>query len=253
MVKKNVLIIADLGAAGNLCRNLLLANQCFDWPLQQDRLQSIQAQYTSDIELNQWLVFEYRLRFFQTHYDVDLSNDLDWEKYRLSLRTRDKPAVFLNHSAFWQPEQLALFSSHVETMYISPESDFGLRWQIRSYVEKKNIELLHDFCFMEDRQQQKEQYIRENGVESYYRSNITNMYHIVRQRQMNLKSSVGSHRHIPLECFISNRGDVFREKIKSILSIDLDPATTDDLLTRWLSLHWPAAETDNWKYHDCFA
>lgn len=60
---KDFLVVADLGAAGNLVRNLLLLGDT-DWPQETNRLARILNQYPVNLELKNWLEQEYRLRFW---------------------------------------------------------------------------------------------------------------------------------------------------------------------------------------------
>lgn len=251
---QDVLIIADLGAGGNLCRNLLLTNEHFDWPLASDRIETIKQQYQGPIALSQWLGIEYRLRFFEKYYAVDLSNELDWFKFQNAHVCNLKPRIFLNHSAFWQTNKLATFLQNFKPIYVSPKSDFALKWQLRSYVEKKTVQLLHDFCFDSDKEDQKKQYIKNNGLESYYRANITNMYHILKHRQKDLLDHLdNSTCHIALEIFLDKDVIAFVDKIKKDQDIDLDSDLVEHLLSQWHDLHWPIADVDNWRYHDCLS
>jgi hypothetical protein len=59
---KDFVVVADLGAAGNLLRNLMLLGET-DWPLLADRNARILNQYPADLALDNWLNQEYQLRF----------------------------------------------------------------------------------------------------------------------------------------------------------------------------------------------
>lgn len=249
---RNVLIVADLGAAGNLLRNLLLLNEHFDWPLSAHRIDTIKNQYLP-VSLDRWLPVEYKLRFWEACYEIDLSDHLDWAKFSSINPSKKSPIIFLNHSAFWQIDEFDMFLDNFDILHVSPITKFGLEWQIRSYSEKKTVSLLHDFCFEHNREKQKADFIKRHGPESYYKMNITNMYNIIRQRQIDFRSRLDDKNCFPLENFLQGPATPFIEFIESNLGIKLDIEITNQVMHSWRSLHWPLEHTEDWNYHGCIA
>lgn len=235
----DIVVVADLGAAGNLVRNLLLLSEQTDWPLATNRLDTISKQYQSD--LTKWLEIEYRLRFWDRYYNVDISNDINLVKF-YQRKITNRPVVYLNHSAFYQDEKYQQLAPQVSTIYVAPKTDFGLRWQIRSYCEKKTVERLHNFTFDSDVDAQRDRYCREHGQEAYYKLNVKNFQEIVATRQQEFGPP-----DIPLELLLS--GSV--TAIASALNcVSLDLTQVEQIITAWRQCHWPLNETDNWKYYD---
>ena len=245
---KDFLVIADLGAAGNLVRNLLLLGDT-DWPQETNRLARILKQYPVNLELKHWLQQEYRLRFWTQQYSLDLSDNLDCELYR-QLPTVDLPRVWLNHSAFWQAEQFAWFADHCNIVFVAPTTAAGLEWQIRSYTSKKTLPLLHDFCFEHNREQQRRQYIETHGELAYYRLNITNMKHIIDQRQQVFLNQ-WSNRCIALELLLTGTAEQIHTEIKQLTNLDIPPESIDQVVTAWRSLHWD--NTRDWESSNIFS
>ena len=55
------LVVADLGAAGNLVKNLIMLSPEIHWPFQKDRYQTILNQYSTTVNFDNWLSIEYQL------------------------------------------------------------------------------------------------------------------------------------------------------------------------------------------------
>ena len=244
---KDFLVIADLGAAGNLLRNLMLLGAT-DWPHETNRLARILNQYPPDLSLKNWLQKEYQLRFWKQHYSLDLSDNLDSEQY-CQLPTLDVPRVWLNHSAFWQTEQLAWFDEHCNIVFVTPTTQAGLEWKIRSYTSKKTVPLLHDFCFEHNREQQQQQYIQTHGEEAYYTLNICNMKQIVDQRQKMLLNQF-HNKCIELELLLTGSAEQIHTAIKQLTGLDIPAEQIGQVVTAWRQLHWQ--DTADWKYHSIF-
>jgi len=245
---KDIVVVADLGAAGNLIRNLLLLGST-DWPLATNKLLSILNQYPNNLELKNWLQIEYRLRFWKQYYGLDISDSLDISQFE-KLPPTNFPRVWLNHSAFWQPEQFAWFSKQCNIVYVSPSTPAGLEWQIRSYTSKKTVSLLHDFCFDTDQAQQQEKYIQEHGYEAYYQLNITNMKCIIDQRQQEFRKHISEHNCINLELLLSGSSIDIHNVLKQTTGLDIAIDQIDQVILAWRKLHWDG--TTDWKYSSIF-
>jgi hypothetical protein len=243
---KDFLVIADLGAAGNLIRNLMLLGKT-DWPGQTDRLLIILNQYPTELQLNNWLKQEYQLRFWKQQYGLDLSDNLDHVLFE-SLPTVELPRVWLNHSAFWQEEQFQWFSSHCNIVYIAPSTLAGLEWQIRSYVSKKTLSLLHNFSFENSHDQQCQEYIQQHGIDSYYEFNIRNMKEIINQRQQRFWTLIPDG--IKLELLLTGSPTEIHNAMLKKTGLNIDVQQVDLVVTAWRKLHWN--DTPNWEYHHLF-
>jgi hypothetical protein len=240
----DIVVVADLGAAGNLVRNLLLLSEQTDWPLSTNRFVAIANQYKPNNNLSQWLTTEYQLRFWNKHYGVDISNDINLSTF-VKRNLASNPVVYLNHSAFYQHTEYQQLKEFANIVYVAPTTEFGLKWQIRSYCEKKTVELLHNFTFDSDINNQRTQYCHEHGVDAYHRLNIKNFTEIVKQRQQDLGKP-----DVPLELLLFGNIEQVVDILFTRLNIVVDLALAKQILTKWQECHWPLAETDNWKYYD---
>ena len=243
---KDFLIIADLGAAGNLLRNLMLLGKT-DWPLPFDRLSRILNQYPIELTLNNWLNQEYQLRFWQYYYGLDLSNNLDNTQFEL-LSAVELPRVWLNHTAFWQEEQFNWFSTHCNIVYVAPATLSGLEWQIRSYTSKKTLPLLYDFCFEHNQDQKKQEYVQQHGIDSYYKLNIENMKEIINQRQQQFWKKTPNG--IKLELLLTGSPIQIYTAILQTTGLTIDTQQIEQVVTAWRKLHWN--DTADWEYHYLF-
>jgi hypothetical protein len=245
---KDFVIVSDLGAAGNLVRNLMLSGET-DWPMVTDKFTTILNQYPRNLELKDWLQQENRLRFWLHYYKLDLSNELNFAQF-LKLPQAKLPRVWLNHSAFWQPDQFEMFVNHCNVVYVAPTTAHGLEWQIRSYASKKTIPLLHDFCFEQDREQQKQQYIDTHGAEAYYLLNITNMKHIIDQRQQEFRLKIPHAHCIDLEVLVNGTVASIQDALTQATGLHIEIGTIEQVVNAWRQLHW--SSTEEWNYHKIF-
>lgn len=239
---KNILVIADLGAAGNLVKNLLWLSPDVDWPLVKDRYTSVLNQYSPGTKFSEWLEKEAKFRLWKYHYGIDLSYDLNYDEFVKSFKQKNLPAVFLNHSAFYQQEQLTKFLNNFTVLYVRPTTDFGFEWQIRSYCEKKNVEDLHNFSFDIDIEENKKKYIADHGLDQYYRFNLNNMRHMLRSRQEKMNLLVKNT--IPLEDLLFASA----KRIADYLPVAVDTDILNHTVQSWRNLHWPLDSTLDWKY-----
>ena len=132
--------MGDLGAGANLVKNICLLDRSLKCPWQ-DRYEFFKSVYAKTT-FNSWLTLEYKTRFWNQIYGFDLSDDLTFHDLSGLERT-----VFINHSAFWEFENLRKFEPYCDIVFLTPLSEEGIRWQIRAYVEKKGVEKLHNFSF----------------------------------------------------------------------------------------------------------
>lgn len=239
---KDIIVVGDLGAGANVVKNLLLLGERH-WPLSTDKYKTIKQQYTSELDLSNWIAQEYRLRFWQKFYGLDISDKIDIMKFA-SRPKFNQPVVYINHSAFYDPE-FDCAAEDCEIYYVRPVSQFGLEWQIRAYYEKKAFDNMHDFTFSD--QTQRDIYLQTHDHETYQSANATNMKHIVNDRQAKFAQRKDIHTLIELEDLIINN----YQKLSRLLEIEQDRCR--QILSDWNRLHWPLQETCNWKYHACFS
>lgn len=241
---KDIVIVADLGAAGNLVRNLLLLSHQTDWPLQTNRFETVSKQYLKNTRFDQWLAVEARLRFWQQHYDVDISNDINVEKFK-NRKQKSWPVVYLNHSAFYQSEQYNQLKHLVDILYVAPTTEAGLQWQVRSYCEKKTVEKMHNFTFQDNIDQQRNDYCLQHGNDAYHRLNITNFKEIIWQRQRSFGIP-----DVSLEQILYDSPQAIKNCLYSKLNIDIEVEQIRQIIIAWRELHWPIEQTAQWKYYD---
>lgn len=242
----NILVLADLGAAGNLVKNLALLSNQVDWPLQENRFLRILDQYQSTTTLSNWLAIEYNLRFWKKYYQLDLSDTLDWAEYNKMCADTKLPIVFLNHSGFYQLKEFTQFKKNLQVIYICPETEHGLEWQIRSYCEKKGFDKLHDFTFESDKENQIKQHIKKYGKESYFHCNIQNMKFIINARQQKMKEVIKNF--IPLEYLVDGSKDELYNVFCDRTKLYINRSHFVEVVQLWRKLHWSWEDTYEWKY-----
>jgi hypothetical protein len=246
----NFLIAGDIGAAANLVRNVMLLSKDIHWPLEEPRLETILKQYPNKLisDKSEWIFIEVQLRFFKQFYGIDLSQELDWPDYEKNVIAKDKSAVFINHSFVWELDNFFTFASHMPSIIVIPTTDLGLEWQIRAYCEKKGVDIMHNFTFLDNIEEQKAEYILRHGTEAWYKENITNMKMIICNRRDHIISAVDSKMIVPLEWLIENQDHQTVDKLKEHFNINIDFDQASNVLNTWRSLHWPVEHTMNWGY-----
>lgn len=246
----DLLIVADLGAAGNLVKNMIVQSPQVDFPYQ-DRLGTVLKQYPDTLRQDKstWLNFEYRLRNWEQSYGIDLSENLDWEEYQLVRQCHEKSAVFLNHSAFYQIPEFLEFYQNLLTILVLGTDDWQLKWQVRAYVEKKGVENLHDFTFEIDRDRQIKEFIDRHGRDEYHRVNIANMFEIMKQRSLEIAKYVDTSKVLPLQWLIIPENDQrLVEHLENSFEIKLPLHDVKLILDAWRKLHWHPQHTLDWKW-----
>lgn len=238
-MNKHLLLIGDLGSGVNLVKNLCLLDKSFDCPWQ-DRYNFFLSTYKNST-LKNWLSYEHQTRFWKSRYGFDLSNTLDYRDL-----TRINRTVFINHSAFWQQNQLDMFEHSCNMVLLAPMSDQGLRWQIRAYVEKKGIDKLHNFSF-ENEGLEKPAYINKHGLENYYKFNVLNMYEIIKKRRDQLAKKLTV---FDMSNVYKGHNDIVQYFNNCGLSIP--PQLADNLYKEWYSKHWDYNTTDQWIWNESY-
>jgi hypothetical protein len=254
----NLLVIAGIGAAGNLIRNLLLTSDATDWPLSIDRITSIKNQYprTLQSDMSGWWDQEGKLRFWNDCYGIDLNLEANYGNYKLAMSSvsLNKPAVFINHTFLWDSVELTKFLEVMTAVYCAPTTDIGLEWQIRALHNKlgtKSIAMM-DFSFRgSDRDKQIEQYIQEHGKLKYLELNKINMKDILKRQQQQLASVLHEHgvKLLPLEALVSGDTSHVLYTLENIFSITFDHVA-EEVLNAWRDLHWEFESTYDWDLNE---
>jgi hypothetical protein len=247
----NFLVAGDIGAAANLVRNIMLLSDDVDWPLTTPRLDTILKQYPEHLTTNklEWIFIEVRLRFFNSYYGIDPSHDLNWNNYEKFIKPTTKPAIFITHSFVWELDNFFTFAEHLPSIIVMPTTDLGLEWQVRAYCEKKGVDIMHNFTFPDNIEEQKAQYISEHGLEAWHTENISNMKMIIRDRRDHILKTVDPTTVLPLEWLISGMDDIrVVDTLRKRFNISIDFGQASQVLNTWRSRHWPLSETYDWKY-----
>lgn len=237
---KHLLLIGDLGSGVNLVKNLCFLDTAFDCPWS-NRYSTFKNGYKNS-QLENWYAFEHKTRFWHSRYGFDLSNSLKFHSKIAEIpRT-----VIINHSLFWEYENLDLYKSYCDVVFLAPLSDQGLRWQIRAFVEKNKIENLHNFSFA-DPCREKTAYIQQHGLEQYYHFNLLNMYEIFKQRRDELADKI--EHTFDMTPLYQGRNQI-TEFLNSTFDLDIPADQAQHIYQLWHQLHWDYEQTDNWKWKD---
>jgi hypothetical protein len=246
----NFLVCGDIGAAANLVRNIMLLSKDVHWPYQANRLERLLKQYPDHLKTDkrEWIFIEAPFRFFTPTYNADLSYDLNWEEYEKNVQYKDKPAVFINHSFVFEFDKFDVFLEKMPTLVVMPTTDLGLEWQIRAYCEKKGVDIMHNFTFVDNIEEQKADYIKQYGQEAWNVENIKNMKSIIGERRDYVVKNYDNNLILPLEWLLMPEDLPVINKIREYFNIDIDTQEASTLLNTWRSRHWPVDQTYNWKY-----
>lgn len=262
----NIIVLwADLGAAKNFVKNTLLLDPVVDIPVVAnlptvaDRLQWLQENiYTPGLDIAKWLDHEYLLRTYQSFYGFDFTitpyTGQDFEMilndHAVQLLENNKKIVFAVHEI---DSVRYLVDKGVQLVMVAPQTDFGVHWQIRAYCEKLGAEKMHNFTFSDSVEQQKQQYIQLHGQDEWVRLNLTNMRHILSDRNKEWQTWA-LEKNIPilaLEQILTPTNDLV-DQLNKLFDISVQYKEFDLLYKSWMGLHWPLDQTLNWKHSYIF-
>lgn len=245
LVEENIIIVVgDLGAGANFVKNTLLLSPSVDFPdAVGQRLQYICSLVYPPMlknNLNKWISQEYRLRFWQQYYGVDIAdyyNDINTPQ--LISASQHNKIVFLSH---WPDTALKLKDLYpgIKLVSLYPANENELRWQINAYIEKLGIQRLQNFTFLNDIEQQKNNYINNHGADAYYKLNVLNMFEILRDRINDYKNLPGYN----LSIGRLQRND-WATDLSKWLNIDIDPDQATALFETWHNLQ-PHSTENYW-------
>ena len=243
-MSKNILLIGDAGSGVDFIKNLCLLDPNIDKP------EYINFKFLNDlyskITFKNWPQYDNQTQYWNSRYGVDLCNNLNYNYYIKNQVNIHARAVFVNHSAFWNPKDLIPFQEEMDIVFLQPVSNPAILWQTRSYVEKTGVENLDNFSFSNRDIKQKEEYIENYGLDNYYKLNIMNMLDI-RRKRLNEMSTLGLKTIEMDEVYAGSIRNTINQLNTTLnLSIPLKQAIT--LYNQWYSLHWNYNTTENWQW-----
>ena len=253
MVNRLFVIHADLGAAKNIIKNILLLSPEVYFPFSiEDRLGFMLEKIYNPRPLDTWFDAEYRLKNYPDFGidfvlgDADISSiihlpdtmrtQLIKTNFALDLYNRDQVDKIVDLP--W-----------VRFICIYPRTDIGLRWQVRAYVSKKSELQMHNFTYENpaDIDRHKEKW----GHKSWIKVNLYNFYQAVLDHRRKLEEHAWPS--IELEQILyQERWIDLIESLRQYFAIELDQDACLTLLKAWSDLHWPLIETRQWHHDDIF-
>jgi hypothetical protein len=237
LVEQNIIVVVgDLGSGINFVKNTILLSPEVDFPnVSGSRLSTIcNLVYPSALkhQKDHWVNYEYRLRFWKKYYGVDIV-DLyqDINTPQVISATQNSRVVFISH---WPEIALKLKKIYPDIKIVSlyAHEDTEIHWQIKTYIEKVGISRLQNFTFLNDIEQQKNNYINTHGVNEYYRLNVSNMFEIFKERAIHYQTLPGFNLSIARLQHNDWATDLARW-----LGINIDSAQTTTLFETWNNLH----------------
>ena len=252
---KNIVISAQMGAASNIIKNILLLSSDVYWPNSVPRLDLVMKQYDKNFKTDktQWIPSE-RLLNNQLANNCFLM-EVDYFKFQ-SMLNFPKPGVFINHSLYWElPINFKQQQEYVDFLFVMPVTNFGLEWQMRAIYEKKCLVLndneFYDYCFApEDRDKKVQEYINQFGKDEYFRYNVWNAKQIIAEQQNNTLAYIKQNKLplIYLEDIILGSAQSLCNQLETIFKINIPLDYVEIVLDEWKNLHWNVAQTFDWVY-----
>jgi uncharacterized phage-like protein YoqJ len=237
--EKNItVIVGDLGACANLVKNVLSLSPEVDFPNHvESRLDYIKNLVYPDYlknNLNQWIKHEYQLRRWKEYYDVCIADQYaDIGTTKVIQTSQHSRIIFITH---WADIANALKQKYpdIQLVVLYPKNDQELKWQISTYISKIGIEKLHNFTFLHDIIRQKNNYIAEFGLDSYYQCNVLNMFEIMKER-------VNSFKKLPAHMITIGQLQTnnWILELLDFLNLKLNVDQAIELFVTWKNLHPP--------------
>jgi len=246
---KPILVIADLGAAANLVKNLLFLDKNYSFlesPVNDRHQYLLNTTYTNNLTFNEWFNFEARTR----KWKIDIAHRIDSAEI-LNIQSDLHNIIFINHTAFWELDELDKIKDLFNIVYVFPKTLIGVVWQVRAYIEKKGYEELHNFTFENNAEQSKQEMIDKFGVKYWAKVNATNMFNIVKERRTKFYCYAKKNNFclVSLESLVDQNTTQAYNTLSGIAP-QMARNEFDDILHRWQSYHWPYSETLNQQWFD---
>lgn len=253
MVKQLFVVHADLGAAKNIIKNMLLLSPDVYFPVKtNDRLGFMLKNIYNPRPLDTWFDAEYRLKNYP-EFGIDfVLGDADVGKI---IELPQKMRTLLTHKHFaldlYNREQVdkVVNLPWVRFLCVYPCTDLGLRWQIRAYVSKKNERNMHNFTYEDPAYI--DRHIENWGMESWIKVNTYNFYQAVLEYKNKLEKHDWPSIHLEQILYPDQWHDLINF-ITEHFAIELDPDQCVALLQAWSNLHWSLAATSQWQHNDIF-
>ena len=253
MVNQLFVVHADLGAAKNIIKNILLLSPEVYFPFDtNDRLGFMLREIYNPRPLDSWFDAEYRLKNYPDFGINFVLGDADVDNI-VNLPTAMRTQLIKTNFALdlYNREQAerVIHLPWVRFVCIYPRTDLGLRWQVRAYVSKKSEKLMHNFTYQDpaDIEKHKAQW----GQESWTKVNIYNFYQAVSEYRDKLEQRAWPS--IELEQILyPERWEDLVESLTQYFAVPLDRDQCLRLLQAWSNLHWPLIETRQWQHDDVF-
>ncbi len=253
MVKKLFVVHADLGAAKNIIKNILLLSPDVYFPFDiTDRLRFLLEKIYNPRPLDTWFDAEYRLKnypdfgikFVQGDVNVDDIINLP-ESMRIQLIKTNFALDLYNRD---QVDRV-IHLPWVRFVCVYPGTDLGVRWQVRAYVSKKSENSMHNFTYEDPKDI--ERHKKQWGHDSWSKVNLYNFYQAVLAHRTKLQQCAWPS--IELEQILyPDRWEDLIESLMQHFAIPLDRDQCLRLLQAWSDLHWPLTETRQWHHDDIF-
>lgn len=252
MTEKNiVIVVGDLGAGGNFIKNLLLLDKSADWPIKEvdNRLEYFLNEiYPSGLKDNLalWVNHEYKLRTWKSKYDTDIADqyaDINTEQVQQTSKTHK--IIFLCH---WPDviNKLKELYPDIKIVSVSANNFDEVLWQVKTYIDKRSIEKLQNFSFLENIEQEKKKYIKNHGIDAYYKSNAQNMVHIINDRSSEYKLGY----NITISELLNGNVDKLVNGLNKYLDMDIPLTDAFKLYSAWQQLHNPCEDVNTFKWFE---
>jgi hypothetical protein len=243
--KNIIVVVGDLGSGVNLVKNTLLLSEEVDFPNctknRLDYIKNLVYPVSLKDNLNQWIKHEYKLRFWQKYYDVDIADQYaDIATEKLIKISQASKVIFITH---WVDIANRLKQKYpgVQLISVYPKNNQELQWQIATYIDKIGIENLHDFTFFNNATEQKNNYIDKFGKNSYHQLNVLNMFEIMKDRINSFEK---------LSAYQITVGELQTHEwilgISNFLNLKLDSGQAKELVNTWKHLHSPYSTINHW-------
>lgn len=253
-----ILTVGDSGSTVNFIRNLITLDDSVHWPhVELPKLEYIsKTAYPKTLKnnLHGWMGKEYQLRNWERVYGIDVSND-STDEYKTVITEQVKSWLKTHHVTFmvhWLNVARSILheTPDARVITISPDTTLGFQWQIRAFIEKCGIDHVPNYTFKNDIEHEKQQFIKDNGIDVYRKTNAENMYHIIQSRIGQYKffgQSFGLALNLE-ELFTESAFKKLVEKINNHCGININIVDAIQLRESWWRLHWPLEETGDYKW-----
>jgi len=258
-IENIIFLWADLGAANNFVKNLLLLDNSCHMPFTTnlDRLEFFLSKiYVTDLKENMtnWLKHEYMLRQYRNHYGFNFTEDsFNGQPLNQILNENAKEILKTNKVVFTihdfnMVKLLKKTNPMLNIYFIAPATDAGFNWQLRAYCENKGVVQMHNFTFPTDIEENKRKFIAEHGESQYVRENLINMSEIMYDQKIEwITWAKNNVKIIDLEDIL-NHNTNYIETLNKELNLKINSDSAKKLYDAWMELHWPLGQTDNWEY-----